>query len=238
MEPARTGTQAAKGATAKRGNAGAIGASGKISRRRTIPAAPEGLQLSARHQRWRSTCSRRARLPVPFYRRRPRNPRRTRPGARERRPRLVHLLPCRYPDWVRALRRRLPDGEFLDPGRYRPRAHRRRSGRAGRPDARRRAGRRRALGALGRGSRRGGDLHERVRHRAVAGVPDRDRRARAAGGRQLRARALAAISLGLAGHAGLGERIGRNARFASIGSGVAAAAMGAAICCRTRRSSC
>ena len=39
--------------------------------------------------------------------------------------------------------------------------------------------------------------------------------------------AIAAISLGLAGHAGLGERIGRNARFASIGSGVAAAAMGA-----------
>ncbi len=39
--------------------------------------------------------------------------------------------------------------------------------------------------------------------------------------------AIAAISLGLAGHAGLGERIGRNARFASIGNGVAAAAMGA-----------
>jgi predicted MFS family arabinose efflux permease len=39
--------------------------------------------------------------------------------------------------------------------------------------------------------------------------------------------AVAAISLGLAGHAGLGERIGRNARFASIGSGIAAAGMGA-----------
>jgi MFS family permease len=39
--------------------------------------------------------------------------------------------------------------------------------------------------------------------------------------------AIAALSLGLAGHAALGERIGRNARFASIGSGVAAAAMGA-----------
>ena len=37
--------------------------------------------------------------------------------------------------------------------------------------------------------------------------------------------AIAAISLGLAGHAGLGERIGRNARFASIGSGVAAAGL-------------
>ncbi len=39
--------------------------------------------------------------------------------------------------------------------------------------------------------------------------------------------ALAAISLGLVGHAGLGERLGRNARFASIGNGVAAALMGA-----------
>jgi MFS family permease len=39
--------------------------------------------------------------------------------------------------------------------------------------------------------------------------------------------AIAAISLGLVGHAGIGERLGRNARFASIGNGLAAAAMGA-----------
>ncbi|MBX6327754.1 MAG: MFS transporter [Pseudolabrys sp.] len=39
--------------------------------------------------------------------------------------------------------------------------------------------------------------------------------------------ALAAISLDVVGHAALGERIGRNARFASIGNGVAALAMGA-----------
>ena len=39
--------------------------------------------------------------------------------------------------------------------------------------------------------------------------------------------AIAAISLGLVGHEGIGERLGRNARFASIGNGVAAAAMGA-----------
>ena len=39
--------------------------------------------------------------------------------------------------------------------------------------------------------------------------------------------AIAVISLSLVGHAGLGERIGRNARFASIGAGVSAAAMGA-----------
>lgn len=39
--------------------------------------------------------------------------------------------------------------------------------------------------------------------------------------------AIAAISLHLAGHAALGERLGRNARFASIGNGLAAAAMGA-----------
>ncbi len=39
--------------------------------------------------------------------------------------------------------------------------------------------------------------------------------------------AIAAISLHLAGHAGLGERLGRNARYASIGNGMAAALMGA-----------
>jgi MFS family permease len=39
--------------------------------------------------------------------------------------------------------------------------------------------------------------------------------------------AMAAISLGLVGHAAIGQRLGRNARFASIGNGLAAAAMGA-----------
>lgn len=39
--------------------------------------------------------------------------------------------------------------------------------------------------------------------------------------------AIAAISLGLVGPATLGERLGRNARFASIGAGLTAAAMGA-----------
>src|ERR1043166_8548131 len=38
---------------------------------------------------------------------------------------------------------------------------------------------------------------------------------------------IAAISLGLVGHKAMSERLGRNARFASIGNGVAAAAMGA-----------
>jgi MFS family permease len=38
---------------------------------------------------------------------------------------------------------------------------------------------------------------------------------------------IAALSLGLVGHAALGERLGRNARLASIGAGVAALAMGA-----------
>ncbi len=38
---------------------------------------------------------------------------------------------------------------------------------------------------------------------------------------------IAAISLGLVGHMAIGERLGRNARFASIGNGLAAAAMGA-----------
>jgi MFS family permease len=39
--------------------------------------------------------------------------------------------------------------------------------------------------------------------------------------------AMVAISLGLAGHSAIGERLGRNARFASVGNGLAAAAMGA-----------
>jgi predicted MFS family arabinose efflux permease len=39
--------------------------------------------------------------------------------------------------------------------------------------------------------------------------------------------AMAAITLGLVGHHGMGERLGRNARFAAIGNGIAAAAMGA-----------
>ena len=39
--------------------------------------------------------------------------------------------------------------------------------------------------------------------------------------------AIAAISLELVGHAAVGEQFGRNARFASIGSGLAAAGMGA-----------
>jgi predicted MFS family arabinose efflux permease len=38
---------------------------------------------------------------------------------------------------------------------------------------------------------------------------------------------IAAMSLGLVGHAALSERLGRNARFAAIGNGTAAAAMGA-----------
>ncbi|MGP0093515.1 MAG: MFS transporter [Xanthobacteraceae bacterium] len=37
---------------------------------------------------------------------------------------------------------------------------------------------------------------------------------------------IAALSLNLVGHAALGERLGRNARFASIGNGLAAAGMG------------
>lgn len=39
--------------------------------------------------------------------------------------------------------------------------------------------------------------------------------------------AIAAITLGLVGHAGIAARLGRNARFASIGNGLAAAVMGA-----------
>ena len=38
--------------------------------------------------------------------------------------------------------------------------------------------------------------------------------------------AIAAISLGLVGPFAIGERLGRNARFASLGNGIAAAIMG------------
>ena len=38
---------------------------------------------------------------------------------------------------------------------------------------------------------------------------------------------IAAVSLGLVGHNAIAERLGRNARFASVGNGIAAAAMGA-----------
>ena len=38
---------------------------------------------------------------------------------------------------------------------------------------------------------------------------------------------IVALSLGLVGYGGMGDRLGRNARFASIGNGLAAAAMGA-----------
>ena len=38
--------------------------------------------------------------------------------------------------------------------------------------------------------------------------------------------AIAALSLGLVGHSAMAERLGRNARFASIGAGLAAAGMG------------
>src|SRR5262245_58633006 len=38
--------------------------------------------------------------------------------------------------------------------------------------------------------------------------------------------AIAAISLGLVGHADIGERLGRNARFASLGTGLSAIAAG------------
>ena len=39
--------------------------------------------------------------------------------------------------------------------------------------------------------------------------------------------AIAAISLGLVGYAAIGERFGRNARFAAVGTGLSAAVMGA-----------
>ena len=63
----------------------------------------------------------------------------------------------------------------------------------------------------------------------AADLSHRARRLRPACACKLRAwaRPRAAISLGLVGHALIGERLGRNARFASVGNGLAAAVMGA-----------
>ena len=112
--------------------------------------------------------------------------------------------------------------------RYRAGLDRGRACRLGLPDARRCAGRCGTLGAAGGGTRGGGDLSERACARDLAEFRGR------MGARILHAAAscvlgpvIAAISLGLVGHAALGARLGRNARFASVGNGVAAAAMGA-----------
>src|SRR5437868_11486921 len=48
--------------------------------------------------------------------------------------------------------------------------------------------------------------------------------------------AIAAISLGLVGPLAIGERLGRNARFASLGNGTAAAGMGTAVYLLSSRS--
>ena len=100
---------------------------------------------------------------------------------------------------------------------------------ADRPDAGRRAGRCRALRAAGRRHRGRRDLRQRA---GLCGAADLSRWCSSAAVLHALAScvlgpAIAAISLGLVGHAAIGERLGRNARFASVGNGLAAAAMGA-----------
>ena len=79
------------------------------------------------------------------------------------------------------------------------------------------------------GDRARGDRRQRARLCGLADLPGGARRRGAACRRRAACSgpAIAAISLGLVGHAAIGERLGRNARFASIGNGLAAAAMGA-----------
>ena len=87
----------------------------------------------------------------------------------------------------------------------------------------------RALGALRRRHRGGGHLRQRVGLRGIARSFPWCSAASIlhALASCVLGPAIAAISLGLVGHAAIGERLGRNARFASIGNGLAAAAMGA-----------
>ena len=152
-------------------------------------------------------------------------------AAQPARARLVRVLRRRRADRLRPVHLGLSDHAEMDADRHRPRAVDRRPRRAAR--ARCRA----APWSTGR-----------ARERLVAGVAHR-RSSRISGARLcvladlsrwcsrprccMRRQAacsgpcIVALSLGLVGHAAIGERLGRNARFASIGNGMAAAAMGA-----------
>ena len=150
-------------------------------------------------------------------------------AAQPARPRLVRLLCRRRADRFRPVRLGLPHHAKMDAGRYRPRAFRRRLRLSDWTNAGRRAGRRGALRTAGR---------RHCRSRAIcfsalayAALPMFPMVLSAAIVHALAScvlgPAIAAISLGLVGHAAISERLGRNARFASIGNGLAAAAMGA-----------
>ena len=105
------------------------------------------------------------------------------------RSRLVHVLPCGHPDRIWSFRRDLSDRASMGAVRYRPGPDRGRPGRAGLPDARRCAGRCRALGAAGCRARGGGDLSERACARDLAEFRGCDGIACPARGGELRARA-------------------------------------------------
>ena len=142
---------------------------------------------------------------------------------------LAEFLRRRCADRLRAVRRRLSDHAQMDPGADRLRPDARHHRRADQPASRRRTGGCRAQQARRRERR----IDRRHYRRAAAGDPA-DANCRCMVAQSLHAfsscvltPAIAAISLHLVGHAALGERLGRNARFASIGNGLAAAVMGA-----------
>src|SRR5882762_4577722 len=104
----------------------------------------------------------------------------------------------------------------MDPAGHRFRADRWRSRGLVEPGARGRTARRQPVEAVSGRTRRDCSCGERVRDRILAKLP---------GG--LLGPAIAAISLGLVGHATLAERLGRNQRFASAGILTTTAVMGA-----------
>ena len=110
----------------------------------------------------------------------------------------------------------------------RPHPDRRRCRRLGGSNPRRSDCRRHALGALGDGCGRRGCRDQRVRTRRGAGLLVRLRVSDLASGRELRAGpGNRGDKPGLVGPSLISARLGRNAAFASVGSGLAAAGMGA-----------
>ena len=117
----------------------------------------------------------------------------------------------------------------MDAGRDRPRAVGRGHRLAGGPGAGRRPGRcRRARSDSWPASRSRSSPPARLSTRhGRSSRPCWRRRSLQAAASCVLGPAIAAISLGLVGYAAIGERFGRNARFASIGAGLSAAVMGA-----------
>ena len=191
------------------------------NRRRDSPAQPEKSHCLRWY--WRRAAGSAVATKVPLHRRRHLRCRR-KPAW----PRLVHILSRGHSDRVWPLRCDLSNGASMATVRYRSRSHGRWTGCFGWSDASRRSGLRHAP----RGSLAAWAVaasHPCISALALAICPMfpvvmASRVLHAAASTMLLV--VAAMSLALVGHAALGARLGRNARFASLGNGIAAAAMG------------